>query len=123
MDKGLKVVEVNGIEEKYEILQSFEFDSNRKRASVIIRDHDGTIKLYCKGADTIVKKRLSTEVKQVFLPTIDEQIEQFSLKGLRTLLIAMRIISNEEYGELDASITKVMDSPNREEKISNIKSA
>lgn len=105
------------------MLQTFEFDSNRKRASVIIRDHDGTIKIYTKGADTIIKKRLSTESPQVFLSAIDDKIEAFSVKGLRTLLIAMRIISNEEYREIEASIVKIVDAPNREEKMSNSSSA
>ena len=123
LDKGAKIVEINGKDEKFEVLQTFEFDSNRKRASVIIRDHDGTIKIYTKGADTIIKKRLSTESPQVFLSAIDDKIEAFSVKGLRTLLIAMRIISNEEYREIEASIVKIVDAPNREEKMSNSSSA
>ena len=34
------------------------FTSDRKRMSVLFRDTDGTIKLYMKGADTIVFSRL-----------------------------------------------------------------
>ena len=75
--------------------------------------------MYTKGADTIIKKRLSEDTPQVFLPLIDDKIQKFSVKGLRTLLIAMRIVSNDEYRELEAKINKAVDAPNREEKISN----
>ncbi len=42
------------------MLKSFEFDSDRKRMSVIIRD-GGIIKLFIKGADSIIKSRLAKE--------------------------------------------------------------
>jgi magnesium-transporting ATPase (P-type) len=36
-----------------------EFNSDRKRMSVLLRDpNDGKIKLYIKGADSIIKDRL-----------------------------------------------------------------
>jgi magnesium-transporting ATPase (P-type) len=44
--------------QKVEFLQLFEFNSDRKRMSAIIRDNKGIIKLYIKGADGIIKKRL-----------------------------------------------------------------
>jgi len=37
-------------EREYELLNVLEFNSDRKRMSVILRDQSGTIKLYCKGA-------------------------------------------------------------------------
>lgn len=54
-----KVVTVNklGKEDKFEVLQVFEFDSDRKRMSVIV-DHNGTLKLYTKGADSVMTKLL-----------------------------------------------------------------
>ena len=51
-------VNVLGNIEKIELLFSFEFNSDRKRMSVIVR-HNGIIKLYTKGADAIIKARLS----------------------------------------------------------------
>jgi phospholipid-transporting ATPase len=50
---------IRGHPKKVELLNSFEFDSTRKRMSVIIRDDDDQkIKLYIKGADNIIKSRL-----------------------------------------------------------------
>ena len=43
---------------KYKLLNIIEFDSTRKRMSVIVRDPDGKIMLFCKGADSIIEKRL-----------------------------------------------------------------
>lgn len=48
-------VEINalGVKEKYEILNVLEFTSTRKRMSIICRDSQQRIKLFCKGADTV----------------------------------------------------------------------
>jgi len=38
-----------------------EFNSDRKRMSIILRDpQDGLLKMYTKGADSIIKSRLDT---------------------------------------------------------------
>lgn len=60
--------------------------------SVIVRE-GGKIKLYTKGADNIIKARLAKE--QTF--QLDFELDRFARIGLRTLLIAMRYISEEEY--------------------------
>ena len=61
--------------------------------SAIIKDKTGFIKIYTKGADNIIKQRLSTK-SQI---NLDVQLTDFSRIGLRTLLIAMRTISDSEY--------------------------
>jgi len=44
---------------KFELLRKIEFNSDRKRMSVLIRDpNDGRVKLYTKGADSIIFERL-----------------------------------------------------------------
>ena len=36
-----------------------DFNSDRKRMSIVLKDpEDGFYKLYCKGADSIIKERL-----------------------------------------------------------------
>ena len=44
--------------EKIKVLQQFEFNSKRKRSSIII-EHEGTIKMLIKGADSAILERLS----------------------------------------------------------------
>ena len=49
----------NGEEKKYKLLNTLEFNSDRKRMSVIIYDNDRKeIVLLCKGADSIIADRL-----------------------------------------------------------------
>lgn len=60
------VIKVFGKEKRVELLHSFEFDSDRKRMSVIIRDGN-LIKMYIKGADSAIKARLNTNVAQPYL--------------------------------------------------------
>lgn len=43
----------------YQVFRRMEFNSDRKRMSIILRDpKDGLIKMYTKGADSIIKDRL-----------------------------------------------------------------
>lgn len=56
-DDDKAVLEIMDREITIEILHVFEFDSTRKRQSVLIRDPDTKkIKLLCKGADSIILK-------------------------------------------------------------------
>jgi phospholipid-translocating ATPase len=45
---------------EFKVLRIIEFNSDRKRMSILVKDpQDGLYKLYCKGADSIIKERLS----------------------------------------------------------------
>ena len=51
--------EDNKIEYSFEVLRKMEFNSDRKRMSILVRDPtDCKIKLFIKGADSIIKSRL-----------------------------------------------------------------
>ncbi|KAI0687946.1 phospholipid-translocating P-type ATPase [Cerioporus squamosus] len=52
-------VNVNGTSLEYEILNVCEFNSTRKRMSTVVRCPDGKLKLFCKGADTVILERVS----------------------------------------------------------------
>lgn len=45
-------------ERKYKLLNLIEFDSTRKRMTVVVRTPEGKILVICKGADSIIEKRL-----------------------------------------------------------------
>ncbi len=53
-------VEILGEERTYEVLNILDFNNVRKRMSVICRI-EGRCVLYCKGADTVIKERLSAD--------------------------------------------------------------
>jgi len=44
---------------RYELLNLIEFDSTRKRMTVVLRTPEGKILVICKGADSIIEKRLA----------------------------------------------------------------
>ncbi|KAL1916326.1 uncharacterized protein VTP21DRAFT_5943 [Calcarisporiella thermophila] len=90
-------VEVNGAAQEYQILNICEFNSTRKRLSVIVRGPDSKIKLYCKGADTVILERLCPD--NPFVETTLTHLEEFATEGLRTLCIAMREIPEDEYSK------------------------
>nr|XP_033802227.1 phospholipid-transporting ATPase IA isoform X1 [Geotrypetes seraphini] len=91
------IIESLGQEEKYELLNVLEFTSNRKRMSVIVRNAAGKLRLYCKGADTVIYERLaeSSKYKEITL----KHLEQFATEGLRTLCFAVAEISENVYQE------------------------
>ena len=45
----------------YDRLQVLEFDSDRKRMSVIVRDSKGVIRLVCKGAEVTILPRCQSK--------------------------------------------------------------
>ena len=105
-----------GQKKEFEVLQVFEFNSDRKRMSILVRDN-GMLKLLVKGADTKIIQHLEKNCKQEFLPAIQEKLDAFSKIGLRTLCIAMRIVEEQEYAEFKERLTKLADHPNREKEI------
>lgn len=91
-------LENNNEERKYELLQICEFNSTRKRMSAIFRMPDGSIKLFCKGADTVILERLDPETNLCVDSTL-RHLEDYASDGLRTLCLASRVIPDEEYQE------------------------
>lgn len=54
------------------MLNICEFNSTRKRMSSLIRGPDGKIKLYCKGADTVILERLALDNQQFTEVTLNQ---------------------------------------------------
>jgi phospholipid-transporting ATPase len=91
-------------EKEYEVLNICEFNSTRKRMSVILRCPDGKIRIYCKGADTVILERLARDNPYVEITT--QHLEDYATEGLRTLCLAMREISDDEYRQWSAIYEK-----------------
>ena len=50
-----------GLDYEWKVLNINEFNSTRKRMSALVRSPEGKIKLYIKGADTVILERLAKE--------------------------------------------------------------
>lgn len=92
-------VNVMGEDRHYPILNTIEFNSSRKRMSAIVRLTDGRIVLYCKGADSVIYARLKRGEQQELRRETAEHLELFAREGLRTLCIAKRYLTEQEYIE------------------------
>ena len=64
--------------------------------SVIVEDEKGRILLYCKGADSIILERMDKN-KNPDIPETMKHLSDFADEGLRTLLIASKVIPKDEY--------------------------
>ena len=91
------LVNVQGEDRNYQVLNTLEFNSTRKRMSAIIRMPDGKIKLFCKGADSMIYSRLAKGQQQELRRATAEILEVFAREGLRTLCVAERDLSEEFY--------------------------
>lgn len=88
-------VNIQGQSQEFEILNVCEFNSTRKRMSTIVRTPNGKIKLYTKGADSVILERLSKN--QLYTDKTVTHLEDYATDGLRTLCLAYREISEQEY--------------------------
>ncbi|KAI1476453.1 phospholipid-translocating P-type ATPase [Daldinia eschscholtzii] len=91
------IIEVEGKEYEYELLAVCEFNSTRKRMSTIYRCPDGKIRVYCKGADTVILERLNEDNPHVEQTLV--HLEEYASEGLRTLCLAMREVPEQEFQE------------------------
>ena len=118
----------------FERLELIEFSSDRKRETVIVKekndendesnnndDNNKIIKLYCKGADSIIEERLSNKTPKNILNQCKYYVNKFSALGFRTLFIAMKILSQEEYNKFSSDLKEAqMSLENKEQKVAEV---
>ena len=104
-----------GTIQKYRMLETIEFNSDRKRMSCFVQAPDGQIVLFTKGADSIMIPRYHQDRKHQF-DRLMEQVEQFASIGLRTLLLGKREISNDEYQRFKTEYDKAKNDLNNRDK-------
>uniref|UniRef100_A0A8C1HJN0 Phospholipid-transporting ATPase n=1 Tax=Cyprinus carpio carpio TaxID=630221 RepID=A0A8C1HJN0_CYPCA len=81
--------------ERFELLEVLNFDSVRRRMSVIVKSSSGEYYLFCKGADSSIFPRVvSGKVEQV-----RARVEHNAVEGLRTLCVAYKKLTHEEYDQ------------------------
>ena len=91
-----------GHEVHFELLNVLEFNSDRKRMSVIAKCSDGTLRVFCKGADNVMLKLLKSDLDPDLIRSTEQSLYDFSVKGLRTLVLGTRLLEQKEYEAWDA---------------------
>jgi len=106
-------IEVLGKAETWVPLRVVEFNSTRKRMSVIVRDPQNRIVLFCKGADSVIYDRLAKNHDAGLKQTTLKDLETFANGGLRTLCVAHRYLEEQEYVDwaswYDAACATIVD--------------
>ena len=96
-------LQIKGAIRVFKLLCVLEFDTDRKRMSVIVVDSYGRRRLLSKGADSsmlpILESTRNNNEKKTLLDTTEKHLHDFASDGLRTLVLAEREISDEEWKE------------------------
>ncbi|XP_029906406.1 phospholipid-transporting ATPase IC isoform X2 [Myripristis murdjan] len=79
-----------GVIRDYQLLALLDFTSQRRRMSVLVREPEGGLKLYCKGADIVILERLQKNCP--CLESTETALELFAHACLRTLCVAVRSV-------------------------------
>ncbi|XP_034854084.1 phospholipid-transporting ATPase IK [Mirounga leonina] len=86
-----------GEERVYQVLAMMDFNSIRKRMSVLVRNPEGSIYLYTKGADVVIFERLRKKGMKEW--TTEEALASFAEQTLRTLCLAYKEVDEDVYQE------------------------
>ena len=99
-----------------------DFTSTRKRMSVVVKDSAGRIQLLMKGADDVVFERVRKDRdEQKRLESYKTVLDGYGRKGLRTLVFAVRDISEDEWKEWNARYHKAsLDVESRERALADV---
>ena len=98
--------------QKFKVHRWIEFNSDRKRASIILTGPDGIIRHYMKGADSIMLARMAPADQNPFIEKNKKYINEFSSKGFRTLAYGMKVYTKQE---LEVILKKINETENMEE--------
>ncbi|KAK1337485.1 hypothetical protein QTO34_002114 [Cnephaeus nilssonii] len=108
-----------GTERTYTVLAILDFNSDRKRMSIIVRTPEGNIRLYCKGADTVIYERLhpTNPTKQ----ETQDALDVFANETLRTLCLCYKEIEEKEFEEWNKKFMAAsVASTNRDEALDKV---
>ncbi|XP_041646707.1 phospholipid-transporting ATPase IC isoform X1 [Cheilinus undulatus] len=121
------VVSELGFTRQYQLLALLDFTSKRRRMSVLVREPEGGLKLYCKGADIVILERLQKDCP--YQERTERALELFAQACLRTLCVTVRSVPEASWeqwskilaesaamttGDRDALLEKLYDQMERE---------
>ncbi|NWV27013.1 AT8B2 ATPase, partial [Origma solitaria] len=104
----------------YQLLAILDFNNIRKRMSVIVRSPEGKIRLYCKGADTILLERLHPINQDLTSITMDH-LNEYAGEGLRTLVLAYKDLEESYYKDWSERLHRAGSAPEaREDRLARL---
>ncbi|XP_064330874.1 phospholipid-transporting ATPase ID isoform X4 [Phalacrocorax carbo] len=104
----------------YQLLAILDFNNIRKRMSVIVRSPEGKIRLYCKGADTILLERLHP-INQELTNVTTDHLNEYAGEGLRTLVLAYKDLEESYYEDWSERLHRAGTAPEaREDRLARL---
>uniref|UniRef100_A0A3B5AUM1 Phospholipid-transporting ATPase n=1 Tax=Stegastes partitus TaxID=144197 RepID=A0A3B5AUM1_9TELE len=98
------VVSELGVTRQYQLLALLDFTSKRRRMSVLVREPEGGLKLYCKGADIVILERLQKDCP--YQERIERALELFAEACLRTLCVAVRSVPEASWEQWSQTLAE-----------------
>ncbi|KAM5145743.1 phospholipid-transporting ATPase IG isoform 2-T2 [Mantella aurantiaca] len=116
-NETMKVLNKNNEMERHQLLHVLNFDPVRRRMSVLVKLNTGQIFLFCKGADSSVFNRVARDE----VGRVKVHVEQNALDGYRTLCVAFKELTQEEYDKINKQLNEAkMALQDREEKLARV---
>ncbi|KAL5734266.1 hypothetical protein ACOSP7_032127 [Xanthoceras sorbifolium] len=100
---GHIAIDVQGERKRFNVLGLHEFDSDRKRMSVILGCPDKTVRLFVKGADTSMFNVIDKASNMNIIRETEAHLYAYSSMGLRTLVVGMRELNASEFEQWQSS--------------------
>ncbi|KAM4071755.1 hypothetical protein ACJW30_11G082300 [Castanea mollissima] len=100
---GYIVIDIQGERQRFNVLGLHEFDSDRKRMSVILGCPDKSVKVFVKGADSSMFGVTDKSLNKNILHATESHLHDYSSLGLRTLVVGMRQLSASEFEQWHSS--------------------
>ncbi|PON59144.1 P-type ATPase, subfamily IV [Trema orientale] len=100
---GHIVIDILGQRQRFNVLGLHEFDSDRKRMSVILGCPDKSVKVFVKGADTTMLSVIDESENLNIIRATEAHLHAYSSVGLRTLVVGMRELNTSEFEQWHSS--------------------
>ncbi|XP_047444139.1 phospholipid-transporting ATPase IC [Mugil cephalus] len=98
------VISELGVTRQYQLLALLDFTSKRRRMSVLVREPEGGLKLYCKGADIVILERLQSDSPHQ--ESTEKALQLFAEACLRTLCVAVRSVPEASWEQWSKTLTQ-----------------
>lgn len=112
----MKLRNPHGQNIKFDILQVFPFSSETKRMGIIVKDtQTNDILFLLKGADAVMSHIIQ------YSDWLQEQCDNMARSGLRTLVVARKVLSHDQYNDFESRYTQAkLNLTNRQARMSEV---
>lgn len=120
-DGQVMMLEELGEQVRFPCLEKFEFNSDRKRMSVVLKFNE-KVYLLTKGADDVLREQLTGPAAEE-MEMLDESLVEAAQRGLRTMMLAYRVVEQQEWDEFHEKYKQAKVSDNAKEEVATLQAS